>query len=61
MKTKTSLLAVLAACFVCVVFLSGCGKPPPPEKSTLEKLNSPDAAEQEQGLNEAEDKYGVKK
>jgi PBP1b-binding outer membrane lipoprotein LpoB len=61
MKIRKSLLAALTTCFACVLFLSGCSEPPPPEKSTLEKLNSTDVSEQEQGLNDAEDKYGVKK
>jgi hypothetical protein len=61
MNTKSSLFAVLAACFACVILLSACKDPPPPEKSTLDKLDSQDVSEQEEGLDEAEDKYGVKK
>lgn len=60
MRTRLPTFAVFVACFVCAVFLNGCDKPIAPGKSTLEKLNSPDVVEQEQGLAEAEDKYGAK-
>jgi hypothetical protein len=54
-------LVALAGCIAIGILISGCGEPPPPEKSTLEKVDSTDAAEQEQGLDEAENKYGKKK
>jgi len=61
MKFRIPYSAALAGCIAFVLFLGGCGDSPSPEKSTLEKLNSPDADEQEQGLDEADDKYGEKK
>ena len=61
MKNKIPPFVALAGCIATGILISGCGEPPPPEKSTLEKLNSPDAVEQEQGLDEAQKKYGEKK
>ena len=60
MKTKIPQSVALAGCIALFAFSSGCSDPPPPEKSTKEKLDSPDPAEQDQGLNEARDKYGGK-
>jgi hypothetical protein len=36
----------------------GCSDDEPPEKTTIEKLNSDNQEEQEQGLDEANEKYG---
>lgn len=60
MKTKIPRSVALAGCIALFTFLSGCSDPSPPEKSTMEKLDSSDPVEQDQGLNEARDKYGVK-
>lgn len=38
--------------------MSGCSDSAPPEKSTIDKLNSPDVNEQKEGLDEADKKYG---
>jgi len=61
MKNIIARLVALAGCIAIGILMSGCGEPPPPEKSTLEKLDSTEAIEQEQGLEEAENKYGEKK
>lgn len=61
MKNRITRFVALAGCIAFGILFSGCGDPPPPEKSTLEKLDSTDAVEQEQGLDEAENKYGEKK
>ncbi len=56
-KRLTILMMILLLGSICLGPI-GCSDDEPPEKTTIEKLNSDNQEEQEQGLDEANEKYG---
>lgn len=57
MKRLTALMMILVLGSICLGPI-GCSEDKPPEKTTIEKLDSDNIEEQKQGLDEANEKYG---